>query len=113
MAKAFGHVPHYARRIPNTTKRIHQFALFCLIILNMNEAEAIIAKHGGGQALAEKMGLPAKWLPQRLHYWKKHGIPAATKLAHPELFLSEDFLLAALEKVRARAKEEMESKTHG
>lgn len=80
----------------------------------MNEAETIIAKHGGGLALAKKMGIAEKWLPQRLHYWKTRGIPAAVKLAHPDLFLSEEYLVAALEKIRAREREEpTEHKHHG
>lgn len=72
----------------------------------MNEAEQIIAKHGGGLALAKKMGITEKWLPQRLHYWKTRGIPAWVKLEYPDLFLSEEFLLGALEKIRARAEQE-------
>lgn len=74
----------------------------------MNEAERIIAEHGGGVALAKKMGLTEKWLPQRLHYWKTRGIPAWLKLEHPDLFLSEEYLLSALEKIRARARGERE-----
>lgn len=72
----------------------------------MTEAETIIAKHGGLLALAKKMGITEKWLPQRFHYWKTRGIPAALKLAHPDLLLSEEFLLDALEKMRARAEQE-------
>ena len=72
----------------------------------MTEAEIIIARHGGALALIKKMGLPEKWLPQRLHYWKTRGIPAALKLAHPDLLLSEEFLRGALEKMRARAEQE-------
>lgn len=72
----------------------------------MTEAEIIIAKHGGPLALAKKMGITEKWLPQRFHYWKTRGIPAALKLAHPDLLLTEEFLLAALEKMRARAQSE-------
>lgn len=75
-------------------------------MVNMIEAEMIFARHGGALALAKKMGLPEKWLPQRLHYWKTRGIPAALKLAHPDLLLSEEFLLGALEKMRARAQQE-------
>ena len=72
----------------------------------MTEAEIIIAQHGGALALIKKMGLSEKWLPQRLHYWKTRGIPASLKLAHPDLLLSEEFLLGALEKMRARARQQ-------
>lgn len=113
MAEAFCHVSHYARREPGIAKRGFHFFISCVMILNMNEVEAIIAKHGGGQALAQKMGLPEKWLPQRLHNWKKNGIPASWKLKHPDLFLSEEYLLAALEKIRARTlAEQAESGRH-
>jgi hypothetical protein len=72
----------------------------------MTEAEIIIVQHGGPLALAKKMGITEKWLPQRVHYWKTRGIPAALKLAHPDLLLSEQFLLDALAKLRARKKQE-------
>lgn len=113
MAQAFCHVSHYARWKPGIAKRGFHFLNSCVMMLNMNEVETIIAKHGGGQALAQKMGLPEKWLPQRLHNWKKNGIPASWKLKHPDLFLSEEYLVAALEKIRARSlAEQAESGRH-
>ncbi|WP_404299813.1 hypothetical protein [Alicycliphilus denitrificans] len=55
----------------------------------MTDAE-LIEKHGGPSKLAKKMALTEKWAVQRIHNWKKRGIPARVKLAYADLFLSAE-----------------------
>lgn len=53
----------------------------------MTDAE-LIRQLGGPTRLAEKLGWQQKrGAIQRINNWRVRGIPAAVKLAHPNLFL--------------------------
>ncbi|MBM7064296.1 YdaS family helix-turn-helix protein [Neisseria elongata] len=49
------------------------------------EDKKIIELHGGSTALSKLIGAS----PQRVHNWKKRGIPAKIKLKYPHLFLNQ------------------------
>lgn len=53
----------------------------------MNDSE-LIDRLGGPSALAEKLGMDNRGRA-RVCNWRKRGIPARVKLAHPDLFLVE------------------------
>lgn len=48
----------------------------------------LIERLGGPAKVAELLGFDKKGGIQRVHNWKERGIPAAVKLAHPEIFLN-------------------------
>jgi hypothetical protein len=50
----------------------------------------LIDQLGGPAKLAEQLGYDkASGGVQRIQNWKKRGIPASVKLAHPDLFLTD------------------------
>lgn len=49
----------------------------------------LIERLGGPSAVAKLLGYESNGGPQRVHNWTKRGIPAAVKLAHPQLFMVE------------------------
>jgi len=50
-------------------------------------ASDLIDALGGPALLAERLGFdPARGGTQRVHNWRTRGIPAAVRLAHPEIF---------------------------
>lgn len=49
----------------------------------------MIERHGGPTKVAELMGiLDEPGAVQRVSNWKRRGIPAEVRLAHPELFVT-------------------------
>ena len=48
----------------------------------------LIESLGGPAAVAEKLGYDRHGGTQRVHNWTKRGIPAAVKLARPDLFMA-------------------------
>lgn len=55
----------------------------------MNDSELIDAL-GGPAKLAERLGyVPSAGGVQRVHNWRRRGIPAAVKVQHPDLFLRQ------------------------
>jgi hypothetical protein len=50
---------------------------------------ALIAKLGGPSKVAELLEYPKEGGAQRVQNWKARGIPAAVKLARPDLFLAD------------------------
>jgi hypothetical protein len=51
-----------------------------------NKDRKLIEQLGGTSQVAKLI----KSSPQRVHNWKTRGIPAAIKLAYPELFLNKN-----------------------
>lgn len=57
---------------------------------NTHPDAQLIADLGGAAKVAELLGLDkAKGGVQRVHNWIGRGIPAAVKVAHPDLFLRQ------------------------
>jgi hypothetical protein len=52
----------------------------------LHEDNVLIEQMGGPARLAEILGYSRNGV-QRIHNWKKRGIPPAVKLAHPAIFL--------------------------
>lgn len=48
----------------------------------------LIERLGGATKVAELLGLERLGGVQRVHNWKSRGIPAAVKVARPDLFMS-------------------------
>lgn len=48
---------------------------------------ALIDALGGAAKLAHLLGFAPEVGTQRVHNWKKRGIPARVKLDHPEIFV--------------------------
>jgi hypothetical protein len=48
----------------------------------------LIEKLGGATKVAELLNLEKLGGVQRVHNWKSRGIPAAVKVARPDLFMS-------------------------
>lgn len=67
----------------------------------MTDAE-LIDHYGGPTKLAALLGYGARGV-QRVWNWRERGIPAAVKVARPELFLT-GFALAVPRKKRAKAR---------
>lgn len=58
---------------------------------------------GGPAQLAERLGYSAKAGGiQRVHNWRRRGIPAAVKLQHPDLFLLDLHATSAAERQQAQ-----------
>ncbi|USE79012.1 hypothetical protein NDR89_20460 [Cupriavidus gilardii] len=55
----------------------------------MTTDRELIEQLGGAARVAELLKFKKPGGVQRVHNWKERGIPAAVKLAHPELFLSK------------------------
>jgi len=53
----------------------------------MNPDTSLIEELGGPTKVAELLGYDKAGGPQRVHNWTKRGIPAAVKVARPDLFL--------------------------
>lgn len=56
-------------------------------MLRMSADSILIEKLGGPTKLAGLLGFDKARGPQRVHNWTKRGIPAAVKVARPDLFL--------------------------
>lgn len=54
----------------------------------MTDAE-IIDHFGGPARLAERLGWMESRAIQRIHNWRRRGIPAAVKLRHADIFLRD------------------------
>ena len=60
----------------------------------MTDAE-LIDLYGGPTKLARLLGWTQAGAAQRIHNWRKRGIPAGVKLAHQSLLLRPDCMSAA------------------
>lgn len=54
--------------------------------MSKENADSKLIEQLGGTSQVAKL---TKSSPQRVHNWKTRGIPAAMKLAYPELFLNK------------------------
>jgi hypothetical protein len=55
----------------------------------MTNDKQLIEDLGGPAKVAELLGYKKHGGVQRVHNWTLRGIPAAVKLAHPEIFLKK------------------------